>query len=84
MALFMVMTIRLRVSAALGYRIRTALKEHEATFPDQTGTCNQNPTACWVFHSFVGIHVPYMPGQGLMVLYLTAEHWHLLELLGKR
>jgi len=74
----------LLVYAALEYRIRTALKDTGATFPDQKGRRIQNPTARWVFHSFVGIHVLYIPGQGLMVLNLTDEHWHLLELLGKR
>jgi transposase len=84
MALLMVMTVCLLVYAALEYRIRTALKEHEATFPDQKGKRIQNPTARWVFHSFVGIHVLYIPGQGLMILNLTDEHQHLLQLLGKR
>jgi transposase len=84
MALLMVMTVCLLVYAALEYRIRTALKDTEVTFPDQKGRRIQNPTARWVFHYFVGIHVLYIPGQGLMVLNLTDEHWHLLELLGKR
>src|SRR5439155_3644773 len=38
MALLMVMTVCLLVYAALEYRICTALKEHEATFPDHKGT----------------------------------------------
>jgi transposase len=84
MALLMVMTVCLLVYAALEYRIRTALKEHRATFPDQKGKRIQNPTARWVFHYFVGIHVLYIPGQGLMILNLTDEHQHLLQLLGKR
>src|SRR5215475_12012226 len=84
MALLMVMTVCLLVYAALEYRIRTALKEHAATFPDQKGKRIQNPTARWVFHYFVGIHVLFIPGQGLMVLNLTDEHQHLLQLLGKR
>ena len=84
MALLMVMTVCLLVYAALEYRIRTALKEHEATFPDQKGKRIQHPTARWVFHYFVGIHVLYIPGQGLMILNLTDEHQHLLQLLGKR
>ena len=84
MALLMVMTVCLLVYAALEYRIRTTLKDTGATFPDQKGRRIQNPTARWVFHYFVGIHVLYIPGQGLMVLNLTDEHWHLLELLGKR
>jgi transposase len=84
MALLMVMTVCLLVYAALEYRIRTALKEHAATFPDQKGKRIQNPTARWVFHYFVGIHVLFIPGQGRMVLNLTDEHQHLLQLLGKR
>jgi transposase len=84
MALLMMMTVCLLVYAALEYRIRTALKEHAATFPDQKGKRIQNPTARWVFHYFVGIHVLYIPGQGLMILNLTDEHQRLLQLLGKR
>jgi transposase len=84
MALLMVMTGCLRVYAALEYRIRMVLKEHEATFPDQKGKRIQNPTARWVFHDFVGIHVRDIPGQGLIMLHLTDEHQHLLQLLGQR
>jgi transposase len=84
MALLMVMTVCLLVYAALEYRIRHALTEHEATFPDQKGKPIQTPTARWVFHYFVGIHVLYILGQGLFVLNLTDEHLHLLQLLGKR
>jgi transposase len=84
MALLLVMTVCLLVYAALAYRMRTALKEHAATLPDQKGTRIQNPTARWVFHSFVGMHVLYIPGQGRFVLNLTDEHQYLLQLLGKR
>jgi transposase len=83
-ALLMVMTICWLVSAALESRIRHALKAHEATFPDQKGKRIQNPTARWVFHYFVGIHVLFIPGQGLMMLHLPDEHQRLLQLLGKR
>jgi hypothetical protein len=64
--------------------MRAALKEHEATFPDHKGQRIQNPTARWVFHYFVGIHVLRIPGQPSIVLNLTEEHLHLLQLLGKR
>jgi len=84
MALLMVMTVCLLIYAALEYRIRTALKEHGATFPDQKGKRIQNPTARWVFHYFVGIHVLYLPQQWPIVINLTAEHQHLLQLLGNR
>ncbi len=84
MALLMVMTVCLLVYAALEYRIRHALKDNEATFPDQKGKRIPHPTARWVFHYFVGIHVLRIPGQPYIVLNLTEEHLHLLQLLGKR
>jgi transposase len=84
MALLMVMTVCLLVYAALEYRIRTALKEHNATFPNQKGQPVQNPTARWVFHYFVGIHVLFIPGQwDRLVVNLTEEHQSLHRLLGK-
>ena len=84
MALLMVMTVCLLVSAALESRIRTALKAHETTLPDHKGQCMQNPTVRWVFHDFFGMHVLCIPGQPYMVINLTEEHLHLLQLLGKR
>ena len=84
MALLLVMTVCVLGYAALESRRRTALKEHAATFPDHKGKRIQHPTARWVFHSFVGMHGLFIPGQGLMVLNLTDEHHHLLQLLGKR
>ena len=84
MALLMVMTVCVLVSAAGAYRIRHALTEHAVTCPDHKGKRIQSPTARWVFHYFVGIHGLYIPGQGLFVLNLTEEHQHLLQLLGKR
>jgi transposase len=83
MALLMVMTVCLLVYAALEYRIRQALKAHKATFPDQKGKPVQNPTARWVFHYFVGIHLLSVSGQWPLVLNLTEEHCNLLKLLGK-
>jgi hypothetical protein len=67
----------------LEYRIRTALKTHQATFPNQKGQRIQNPTARWVFQYFVGIHLLYIPGEWPLVLNLTDEHQHLLQLLGQ-
>ena len=84
MALLMVMTVCWLVYAALEYRLRTALKAHGATLPDPKGKHIQNPTARWVFHDCVGIHVLRIPGQPYIVLNLTEEHLHLLPLLGKR
>ena len=83
MALLMVMTVCLLVYAALEYRIRRALQGHDATFPNQQGKRVQNPTARWVFHYFVGIHLLIAPGQWPIVLNLTDEHRNLLQILGK-
>jgi hypothetical protein len=79
----MVMAVCLLVYAALEYRIRKALKDHEATFPDQQGKPIRNPTARWVFHDFVGIHVLCQAGQWPLVLNLTEERQHLLHPLGQ-
>jgi transposase len=56
-ALLMVMTVCLLVYAAMEDRIRQALKDHAATFPDQRGQRIQHPMARGVFHFFVGIHL---------------------------
>jgi transposase len=82
MALLMVMTVCLLVYATLEYRIRKALKDHGATFPNQKRQPVQNPTARWVFHYFVGIHLLLIPQQWPLVINLTDEHQHLLQLLG--
>jgi transposase len=84
MALWMVMTVCLLVYAALESRIRTVLKDQGATFPDQQGQPTQTPTARWVFHDFVGIHVRLIPGQwASLVVHLTEAHQSRLRLLGK-
>ena len=77
------MTVCFLVYAALEYRIRHALKVHQTTFPDHKGKPVQNPTARWVFHYFVGIHLLRVSGQWPLVLNLTEEHCNLLKLLGK-
>ena len=79
----MVMTVCLFVYAALAYRIRQALQAHAATFPHQKGQRVQHPTARWVFHYFVGIHLLSISGQWPLVLHLTEEQANLLKLLGK-
>jgi hypothetical protein len=83
MALLMVMTVCLLVYASVEYRIRQALKAHKATFPDHKGKRIHNPTARWIFHYFVGIHILYQAGQWPIVLNLTEEHQHWLRLLGQ-
>jgi transposase len=83
MALLMVMTVCLLVYAALEYRIRQALRDHEATFPNHKGQPIQHPTTRWVFHYFGGIHLLSIPGQRPLVLHLNETHEQLLRLRGR-
>jgi transposase len=64
MTLFMVMIVCSLVYAALEYRIRQALKAHEATSPDQKGKQIRNPTARWVFAILCG-HSLAVPGRSM-------------------
>lgn len=82
MALLMVMTLCLLVYAALEYRIRQALQGKQEAFPDQKGRPSQQPTARWIFHVFVGIHVLLGAGATPLVLNLNASHQLVLKLLG--
>jgi len=82
MALLMVMTVCLLVYAAIEYRIRQALRGQQEPFPDQKGQPVQTPTARWVFHYFVGIHVLLGGGAAPLVLHLDAQHQRVLRLLG--
>ena len=82
MALLMVMTVWLLVYAGVEYRIRQALKVHEATFPNHKGKRLPNPTARWVLQYVAGIHVLCQAGQWPIGLNVTEEHQHLLRLLG--
>ena len=43
------------------YRIRQALKAHQATCPNHKGQPVHNPTARWVFQYFVGLHLLRVP-----------------------
>jgi transposase len=82
MALLMVMTVCLLVYAALEYRLRKALGEHDETFPDQKGRPTQRPTARWVFHVFVGIHVLLGATDNPLILNLQEHHLSLLKVMG--
>jgi transposase len=84
MVLMMIMTICLLVYAALEYRIRQSLQQHEETFPTQLGTTTAKPTARWVFQFFAGIHVLLIDSWREVVLNCNEHHHHLLNLLGER
>jgi transposase len=82
MALLMVMTVCLLVYAALAYRLRQALREHDETFPDQKGRPTPRPTARWVFHVFVGMHVLLGAMDKPLIFNLHEHHFRGLKVLG--
>ena len=79
MALLMVMTVCLLVYAALEYRIRQALHEHDATFPNQKGKRRkiQRPGGYFIILWDSSPHSQAVAD----VLNLTDEHCNLLKLL---
>jgi transposase len=84
MALMMVMTLCLLVYAALEYRIRQALKQHDQTFPNQKGQPTRTPTARWVFQFFTGIHLLAIAQEQVLVLNMNEHQHRLLAVLGER
>jgi hypothetical protein len=62
--------------------MRQALREHDETFPDQKGRPTQHPTARWVFHVFVGMHVLLGASDKPLILNLQEHHLRLLKLMG--
>jgi len=86
MALLMVMTVCLLVYAALEYRIRQTLAEHELeSVPDQKGKPTRRPTAKWVFELFMDVHLLTITAEKTirrLVLNLREELKRLLELMG--
>jgi transposase len=84
-ALLMVMTVCLLVYAALEYRIRRTLAEHEASVPDQKGKPTRRPSAKWVFELFMDVHLLTITTEKTirrLVLNLREELKKLLELMG--
>ncbi len=85
MALMMVMTVCLLVYAALEYRIRKSLAEHEESVPDQKGEPTTRPTAKWVFELFMDVHLLTIATEETirtLILNLREELKKLLELMG--
>jgi transposase len=84
MALMMVMTLCLRVYAALEYRIRQSLQQHHQTFPHQQGQPIRTPTARWVFQFFTGIHLLVIAQEQVLVLNMNEHQHRLLAVLGEQ
>ncbi len=81
-ALLMVMTCCLMVYAGLEHKIRTQLKVKELHFPNQKKKPIQNPTARWVFFSFMGIHLLSIAQEQQVVVNLKEKHEVILQALG--
>jgi len=82
MALLMIMTVCLMVYAALEYRIQQGLQQQGHTVLNQIKKPTDRPTARWIFHCFVGIHVLFYEGQCMGILNLDDRHWQIINLLG--
>ena len=82
MALLMVMTLCLMVYAALEYRIRQELQQQGLTVLNQTRKETDKPTARWIFHCFVGIHILLKDGLDMVILNLQEHHWKIINILG--
>ena len=82
MALLMIMTLCLMVYAALEYRIRQGLQQQGHTVLNQVNKPTDCPTARWIFHCFVGIHILFQNGQCVGILNLEKRHWDIIHLLG--
>jgi transposase len=82
MALLMSMTVCLMVYAALEYRIRQGLQQQQQTVLNQNGKPTERPTARWIFHCFVGIHILFQDEQCIGILNLEERHWDIITLLG--
>lgn len=84
-ALLTVMTLCLFVYTCLEYKIREKLEKNpEAFFKNQKGKPTRKPTAKWVFHCFVGIHLLIVNKENEIVLNLKRMHKKLLDLMGKQ
>jgi transposase len=79
-ALLFIMTLCLLVYSLLEYKIRKVLAEQKKTVPDQKGKPTANPTARWIFHCFVGIHLLKLPDGKEAVLNLQQVHKTILSL----
>lgn len=82
-ALLMVMTCCLMVYAGLEHKIRKALVEQGAYFPDMKYKPAQRPTARWVFQCFEDITIMYLPDKLTMVANLLPRNQTIIDCLGK-
>jgi transposase len=86
MALMIVMGLALLIYSLAERKLRQALKDGKATFPDQKGKPTQTPTIRWVFQYFEGLDILLVRHNGLIIhrqlLNLRAAQQQVITLLG--
>lgn len=88
MALMMVMGLSLLIYSLAEYKLRQALKEMNATVPDQRRKPTQKPTIRWVFQLFEGLDILLVRQNGHVMLRqllnLRPAQQQVITLLGPR
>lgn len=86
-ALMMIMTLCLMVYCVAQHKLRSALKEHAETIPNQNGKETDNPTMLRVFRLFLGIQLLIIvcgDEKQEMVLNLNPIRVKIINLFGNR
>ena len=68
MALLMIMGLSLLIYSLAERKLRQALKEMNATIPDQRRKLTQSPTISWVFQLFEGLDTLLVKQNGQVML----------------
>ena len=68
MALLMIMGLSLLINTLAERKLRQALKEMNATIPDQRRKPTQSPTIRWVFQLFEGLDILLVKQNGQVML----------------
>jgi len=88
MALLMVMGLALLIYSLAERKLRQALKEMQATIPNQLGIPTQTPTIRWVFQLFEGLDILLIRQNGQVVfrklVNLRPVQQQVISLLGPR
>jgi transposase len=78
----MIMTCCLMVYAALEHQIRKTLVEKDRYFSNMKYKPHQKPSASWVFQSFEGITIIYLPDKIPIVANLETRNQAIIDCLG--
>jgi transposase len=81
MALAMLMTLALMVYSLGQRQLRLALKQAEATLPDQKGKPSTRPTLRWILQCFLSVHLVFLNDFKLQIR-LSERQLLILQFLG--